>query len=1092
MSKKLKGLLALAVAAIVAVVAGVALLPSQKASADTSYAYRLDFADATDFGKNVGADTYANATVTGTFTAVDAPNGGKGIQFPSTAGSYASYLSLPTAVFADTTAVTVAGWFKVPSGIADYTCELCVFSPENNKALRVDPFASGAHGGMLMVFGNNVAWTREIRPLYDTWKHVAYVVEAGKVSIYVNGALAKIIEDPNMTSPALLATATAKFYLGQNAYENSHPDYTGAMSDIRVYRNALSREQIISEYSLTYDDFLTTEFTFDDAQKPYKENVRGYDGVSIRNGDNYTQATSDPYLVTTGDQSVLRLDGTSALTMGSNKISGASAQTLDGHVELTVSLDFYLNAMDQGWAPFWDIFANNSKRIAPLSQREAGSGMDLLYGNPHAKVLTGENRLVVWETTQEQKYAPQQSWHNLTTVFSLDSIEYYLDGVLLAQELSSCPSFHTPYQILGNWTTSDVGTYFTLGSCVFRVGGERINMDCDNVRVYACALTQTDAQALTAAMREEKYTVLSYAGGEFEATSRGIGSVVELATPQKDNYVFDGWYGNAACEGEAITSVTMNADTTVYAKWLKLHTVTYVGVDGLTNANPATVTEKSGTTLVAVEKEGYTFVGWFDSETGGTQVTTLANTQNDRTLYARFTENSYALTLNATADHGSFTVTAGGETVKESTSIPFSKRNLVIAATADSGYVASVTYNGEPVGAQPDGTFIVTMSGDGTLTLGFVLVGWNLTVSYDSAMGTVKLADTVYPSGTHAFEKNYTCTVTVTAADGYFVKSVALTGESTLTPAYGTVSETLTLTLTQNAELAVVFEALNSYEIVFAANGGTGTVASISARWDEEKTLPQNAFEKTGYTFGGWLVNGEVKQAGATVTQLSQSEKTVTVTAQWTPIAYTIAFDANGAEGEIASISASYGIEANLPDATAFVYEGHTFAGWAMTEGGVVEYEAGEAVVSLTVVADDVVTLYACWTVNTYTVTVKNGADTLATETAQYRTTLTLAELVTVPEGKILTGFALTEGGEAELAADVIYTVRGDVTIYAVFADEQITPPPANPENPENPEKPEKPTKGCGGMVGGSWICGMILVAGALFIVFARRLKRSR
>ena len=174
MSKLFKRLIAVMIVAIVSLTASVCLIPSKQASADTSYAYRLDFSNENAFGKNTGDSAYADATVTGSFTKISGPNNQSAIQFPASAGqNYSNYLSLPTSVFANAESATVAGWFRVPSNIVDYTCELCIFSPESNKTLRVDPFASLAGGGALIMYGNALGWSNEIRPLFDAWRHIA-------------------------------------------------------------------------------------------------------------------------------------------------------------------------------------------------------------------------------------------------------------------------------------------------------------------------------------------------------------------------------------------------------------------------------------------------------------------------------------------------------------------------------------------------------------------------------------------------------------------------------------------------------------------------------------------------------------------------------------------------------------------------------------------------------------------------------------------------------------------------------------------------------------------------------------------------------
>lgn len=52
-------------------------------------------------------------------------------------------------------------------------------------------------------------------------------------------------------------------------------------------------------------------------------------------------------------------------------------------------------------------------------------------------------------------------------------------------------------------------------------------------------------------------------------------------------------------------------------------------------------------------------------------------------------------------------------------------------------------------------------------------------------------------------------------------------------------------------------------QIEFDANGGTGAVEGVSVRYDEDLTLPQNAFSREGYVFSGW----SDKQTGGSVWQ---------------------------------------------------------------------------------------------------------------------------------------------------------------------------------------------------------------------------------
>ena len=49
----------------------------------------------------------------------------------------------------------------------------------------------------------------------------------------------------------------------------------------------------------------------------------------------------------------------------------------------------------------------------------------------------------------------------------------------------------------------------------------------------------------------------------------------------------------------------------------------------------------------------------------------------------------------------------------------------------------------------------------------------------------------------------------------------------------------------------------NTYHITFNANDGEGTMADQSFTYDVEQVLTANAFERTGYTFGGWATSAD-------------------------------------------------------------------------------------------------------------------------------------------------------------------------------------------------------------------------------------------
>lgn len=168
-----------------------------------------------------------------------------------------------------------------------------------------------------------------------------------------------------------------------------------------------------------------------------------------------------------------------------------------------------------------------------------------------------------------------------------------------------------------------------------------------------------------------------------------------------------------------------------------------------------------------------------------------------------------------------------------------------------------------------------------------------------------------------------------------------------------------------------------TYAIVFDANGGTGTMENMTATYDDtEAALPENGFERTGYTFEGWAKtkDGDIEfsDKDALVNLSEAQDDTITLYAIWEAIAYTIAFNANSddASGSMDNVDATYDEEFALPKNT-FERTGYTFAGWATSADGAVEYaDSQDKVKNLSAESDALVTLYAKWTANSVGISV--------------------------------------------------------------------------------------------------------------------------
>lgn len=117
------------------------------------------------------------------------------------------------------------------------------------------------------------------------------------------------------------------------------------------------------------------------------------------------------------------------------------------------------------------------------------------------------------------------------------------------------------------------------------------------------------------------------------------GKAVKPADPTAEGYVFRGWYTTAACTTEFDFNTPIAADTTLYAKWDEIYTVTF-NVGGHGTAPTPQKVENGGkaTKPENPTAKGWRFDGWYTDEkcTAGYDFdkAVTANT----TLYAKWTQ----------------------------------------------------------------------------------------------------------------------------------------------------------------------------------------------------------------------------------------------------------------------------------------------------------------------------------------------------------------------------------------------------------------------------------------------------------------------
>lgn len=108
--------------------------------------------------------------------------------------------------------------------------------------------------------------------------------------------------------------------------------------------------------------------------------------------------------------------------------------------------------------------------------------------------------------------------------------------------------------------------------------------------------------------------------------------------PNKEGFVFDGWYLDNEYNMELDESQGLSDATTLYAKWAKLHTITLVKNNGTDN-DELSIKDGDSATLTKPTLSGKIFKGWYTSPTFEEETKYEGDAiKEDTTLYAKWEE----------------------------------------------------------------------------------------------------------------------------------------------------------------------------------------------------------------------------------------------------------------------------------------------------------------------------------------------------------------------------------------------------------------------------------------------------------------------
>lgn len=158
----------------------------------------------------------------------------------------------------------------------------------------------------------------------------------------------------------------------------------------------------------------------------------------------------------------------------------------------------------------------------------------------------------------------------------------------------------------------------------------------------------TDDTTLYAHWVANTYTLTfdSQGGDTIDAiTASAADEIKSLPAPNRENYLFEGWY-TAAEGGEKVTNLTLVKDTTLYAHWKSVHYTITFDAQGGSPVNPIVADVGNlFTAMPTTTRENYVFDGWYTEPSGGVRVTQIEDGK-DVTLYAHWSEATYVLTFD--------------------------------------------------------------------------------------------------------------------------------------------------------------------------------------------------------------------------------------------------------------------------------------------------------------------------------------------------------------------------------------------------------------------------------------------------------------
>lgn len=459
-------------------------------------------------------------------------------------------------------------------------------------------------------------------------------------------------------------------------------------------------------------------------------------------------------------------------------------------------------------------------------------------------------------------------------------------------------------------------------------------------------------------------------------------------------YTFDGWNtkpdgtGTSYNDQQTVKGLsTIDGDTvTLYAQWKPIEYSIVLTVGGKGQYQQKQVEQTKFDEAVVLEwkdaiPDNERILGWSSYGLGsfyadGSTVVNLCGLNSDGTLANQEVSLS-AVTVEEGVAYVTITNDGRGVALDRSDITLTGKEGTVFRPFIRD--IGGGIYATDSSAALPDGTYTVSVDGWDTRDATIEIAGGFGILSLEYFTVSVKTDDQtsawIGKEGQTSVEKCMAgdeIEIGASATAGYSFKTWTVAG---IPPSVWDATDAQQTVKINGPVTFIAYASPSTYQIAFDPNGGEGSMGDQSMTYGKTRTLSANLFTRDGYNFAGWTLTPEwtgTEYADCAKVQNLTDEQngTVTLYAQWTPWSYFVEFNPNGADpGEVMQEQEFLYDTPQELLACTYTLKNHHFVGWnTEADGSGYTYADQQEIANLVSERNELVTLYAQWEHDTYTV----------------------------------------------------------------------------------------------------------------------------